>query len=63
MTAEEKQFAVDLLRALDEGMGTDTHNISDDHYKESLQSCHREIKRTIRQLIAIGYKKCPNQPQ
>ena len=57
MTVEEKQFAIDLLRALDEGIGVDTKGFNDSYYEAHIEECHREIKRTIKVLLNKGYKK------
>ena len=58
MSPEDKQFAIDLLRALDEGMGDDTSNRDDNYYLSQFEGCRHEIKRTIKKLNSLGYKKC-----
>jgi hypothetical protein len=60
MSAEDKQFAIDLLRALDEGIGTDTSNNDDNYYAGQMDGCRRELKRTIKVLTDKGYRKCQN---
>ena len=58
MSIEEKQFAIDLLRALDEGLGDNTQAITDSHYQEVFEGCRKETKKTVEFLISLGYKKC-----
>ena len=62
MTSEEKQFALDLLKALDIGMG-DTLK-SDEEYKNDLfLQTKKDALRTVRYLMEKGYKNINNQTQ
>lgn len=57
MTAEEKQFAIDLLRALDMGVGGEL--LIDEEYLKSIPKEDKtSIKKAINYLIKAGYKKC-----
>jgi hypothetical protein len=63
MNAQEKQFALDLLRALDVGMGDPLR--TEEAYQADLHSaCRTEIKKAVQYLIAHGYQKvsCCNKP-
>ncbi len=56
MTNEEKIFALDLLKALDIGMG-ETERTPDDYQSDLQGSSRREILKTVRYLIKEGYTK------
>lgn len=56
MTAKEKQFAEDLLRALDIGLG-DEPKENEDYFDLVTGHTRKEILKTIRELIRLGYGK------
>lgn len=59
MTAQEKEFAKDLLEALDKGMNLQGREQTD--YDEDLTGdTRKEILKTIRLLISKGYRKHEN---
>lgn len=61
MTKIERQFAIDLLRALDIGMEVEVKTIKE--YEEDLfGETRKEILTAIREMISQGYKKeLPNE--
>lgn len=55
MTHIERQFAIDLLRALDISLGEETR--TDEDYDNDLNTVtKKEIMRAVRHLMKIGYK-------
>lgn len=57
MTHDEKQFALDLLKALD--LSTNGVTKTEEEYKNDLVGeTKREVKVAVRVLILMGYKKC-----
>ncbi len=57
MNEQEKQFAIDLLKALESAWGYPDKSLEE--YMSDLKgSCRKEIKKTINVLIKLGYKKC-----
>jgi hypothetical protein len=56
MSEQEKIFALDLLRALDIGIGGDL--MPDEEYLKSItQEDKKSIKKSVQYLIKLGYHK------
>lgn len=61
MTDAEVEFAKDILKALD--IGVDGKARPDSEYESDLYSSTRfELKRTVRFLMQLGYKKTEATP-
>lgn len=57
MTDIKKEFSIDLLRALDIGVGGNL--LSDEEYLKSIvKEDKNELKKAVNYLIKQGYKKC-----
>lgn len=60
MTTQEKKLAKDLLRALDIGMGDENRPESEYDIGEWAGETRKEILRSVRELIKMGWVKNEN---
>lgn len=60
MTSQEKRFGRDLLKALDIGLGNEVKPDSEYDITECTGETRKEILRSVRELIKMGYEKHEN---